>query len=108
MLAITRQKRFNHNYTLCFNGSIPNDSPYISLPSEPKNRKLYLEKNKDVVLDGFADGNISLLNFFKRRFSSFFNMIAEDQKIEREANLLEKHLREVVKNNHDLNFDKTA
>jgi hypothetical protein len=34
-------------------------------------------------------------------------MIAEDQKIEREADLLEKHLREAVKDNDDLDLIKS-
>jgi hypothetical protein len=96
MFAAVNNIKLNNQYAVSFKGQ-PNNSPFVILPTDEKARQAYLARNKEVASGGYADGDLSLSGLLARRMVSFWKLLTQDPKIDKEATQLEQQIRNIVK-----------
>ena len=93
----TVQKINNSSQSVVFKGVIPNNSPFVNMPSGANSDlvKSYLGRNKNVYID-YAEGDISFLNLLTNKLSYYWDLFRNQQNAE--LNMRAKNIEDQIRN----------
>lgn len=100
----TVQQINNSSQRIAFKGVIPNNSPFVNMPSNTKSDLVesYLGRNKNVYVD-YAEGDISFLNLLTNKITYYWDLFRNQQNTElnTRAKNIETQIRSVVSSSND-------